>query len=108
MRSLALLLMLAGTAASAFAGKRVTVAQLGQEVIALQGKPDAKAAQQLSDLELTERLSGVKLAGLQTETPGAKARQALLVLADGRRSSICPPPRFRRRLRRTSQPSAEF
>lgn len=82
MRSLALLLLLAGTAASAFAVKRVTVAQLEQEVIALQGKPDAKAARQLSDLELTERLSAARLAGLQTETPGPKARQALLVLAD--------------------------
>jgi hypothetical protein len=82
MRSLALLLVLVGTAASAFAGKRVTVAQLEQEVIALQAKPDGKAAQQLSDLELTERLSGAKFAGLQTETPGPKARQALLVLAD--------------------------
>ncbi len=82
MRSLALLLLLAGTAASAVAVKRVTVAQLEQEVIALQGRPDAKAARQLSDLELTERLSGARLAGLQTETPGPKARQALLVLAD--------------------------
>jgi hypothetical protein len=82
MRSLALLLLLAGTSASAFAVKRVTVAQLEREVIALQGKPDAKAAWQLSDLELTERLSAARFAGLQTETPGPKARQTLLVLAD--------------------------
>lgn len=82
MRSLALLLLLAGTAASAFAVKRVTVAQLEQEVIALRGKPDAKAARQLSDLELTERLSTARLAGLQTENPGPKVRQALLVLTD--------------------------
>ena len=82
MRSLVLLLLLAGTAASAFAGKRVTVAQLEQEVTALQGKPDAKAARQLSDLQLTERLSAARFAGLQTESPGPKARQALVILAD--------------------------
>ncbi len=72
MRSLALLLLLAGTAASAFAVKRVTVAQLEQEVIALRGKPDAKAARQLSDLELTERLSTARFAGLQTENSWAE------------------------------------
>jgi hypothetical protein len=82
MRSLALFLLLAGTAASAFEVKRVTVAQLEQEVSALQGKPEAKAAQQLADLQLTERLSAARFAQLQTEIPGSNARQALLILAD--------------------------
>jgi hypothetical protein len=82
MRSLPLFLLLAATAASAFAVKQVTVAQLEQEVTALQVKPDAKAAAQLADLQLTERLSSTTFARLQTATPGPKARQALLLLAD--------------------------
>jgi hypothetical protein len=82
MRSLPLSLLLAATATSAFAVKQVTIAQLEQEVTALQAKPDAKAADQLADLQLTERLSSTTFARLQTETPGPKARQALLLLAD--------------------------
>jgi hypothetical protein len=82
MRSLALFLLLVGTAASAFEVKRVTVAQLEQEVNALQGKPDAKAAGQLADLQLTERLSAARFAQLQTQIPGSNARQGLLILAD--------------------------
>ncbi len=82
MRSLALYLLLAATTALAFELKRVTVARLEQEVNALQGKPDAKVAGQLADLQLTERLSATKFAQLQTQIPGTDARQALLILAD--------------------------
>jgi hypothetical protein len=91
MRSLAVFFLLAGTAASAFAMKRVTVAQLEQEVAALQGKTDGKAARQLADLQLTERLSATTFARLQTETPGPKARQALLILADTATFLDLPP-----------------
>ena len=91
MRSLALFLLLAGTTASAFEVKRVTVAQLEQEVTAFQGKPDAKAARQLADLQLTERLSAAKFAQLQTGIPGSKARQALLILADTSAFLNLPP-----------------
>jgi hypothetical protein len=89
--SLAVFFLLAGTAASAFAIKRVTIAQLGQEVAALQGKTDAKAARQLAALQLTERLSATTFARLQTETPGPKARQALLILADTSAFLNLPP-----------------
>ena len=82
MRSLALYLLLAATTALAFELKRVTVAQLEQEVNALQGKPDAKVAGQLADLQLAERLSATKFTQLQTQIPGTDARQALLILAD--------------------------
>ncbi len=82
MRKLALFLVLAGTAASAFAMKRVTVAQLEQEVTALQGKPDAKAARQLADLQLTERLSTARFTRLQAENLGPKVREALRIIAD--------------------------
>ena len=91
MRSLALFLLLAATTASAFELKRVTVAQLEQEVSALQGKPDAKAAGQLTDLQLTERLSDAKFAQLQTVIPGTNARQALLILADTSAFLHLPP-----------------
>jgi hypothetical protein len=82
MRGMVLFLLLAATAGPGFAAKRITVAQLEEEVRALQGKPDAKAAAQLADLELTERLSAAKYAAFEGQVPGAKARQALLVLAD--------------------------
>jgi hypothetical protein len=91
MRSLALFLLLAGTTALAFELKRVTVAQLEQEVNAMQGMPDAKAARQLADLQLTERLSTANLAQLQTQTPGSDARQALLLLADTSTFLHLPP-----------------
>jgi hypothetical protein len=82
MRNLTLLLLLAGTAPSAFAVKPATVEQLQQEIAALKGKPDTQAARQLSDLELTERLSGKRFAELQTQTPGPKAQEALRIIAD--------------------------
>jgi hypothetical protein len=91
MRSLALFLLLAGTAASALALKRVTVAQLEQEVTSLQGKADASAARQLADLQLTERLSAARFARLQTESSGPKARQAILILADTSEFLNLPP-----------------
>ncbi len=91
MRSLAWFLLLAGTAAFAFEVKPVTVAQLEQEVNALQGEPDSRAAQKLADLQLTERLSAAKFAQLQTEIAGPNARQALLILADTSAFLNLPP-----------------
>jgi hypothetical protein len=91
MRSLALFLLLAGITAWAFEAKRVTVAQLEQEVTALDGKPDATAARQLADLQLTERLSAAKFAQLLTAIPGSMARQALLILADTSAFLHLPP-----------------
>ncbi len=91
MRSLALYLLLAATTALAFELKRVTVAQLEQEVDALQGKPDAKAAGQLADLRLAERLSAAKFTQLQKQISGTNARQALLILADTSAFLNLPP-----------------
>jgi hypothetical protein len=91
MRTLTLFFLLVGTTTSALGVKRVTVAQLEQEVTALQGKSDAKAARQLADLQLTERLSAAKFASLQTEAPGSMARQALLILADTSAFLNLPP-----------------
>src|SRR5579871_1745847 len=82
MRKLPLILLLVGSAISAFASRRVTVEQLEQVLAATHGKPDAEVARQLSDLELTERLSSVKLSHLEADLPGAETRQALIALAD--------------------------
>ena len=82
MRKVALLLLLAGIALPALAARRVTVAQLQQILDAAHGKPDAETARQLSELELTERLSQATLARCQSESPGPEARQALAMLAD--------------------------
>jgi hypothetical protein len=103
MRSLAWFLLLVGTAAFAFEVKRVTVAQLEQEVNALQGEPDSRAAQKLTDLQLTERLSAAKFAQLDR-----MHGRLFLYLPTHRPSSIFPLPKFRRRLRRISPRSAAF
>ena len=52
-----LLLSLAGIAVPAVAARNITVEQLEQVLAAAHGKADAKVAQQLSGLELTERLA---------------------------------------------------
>lgn len=70
--------------------QRVTVAQLEGMLETLQKKPDAELARQLSTLELTERLSGAKLAAWTARLRGSKVRQALIALADA--SAFAPPP----------------
>ena len=82
MRRLTLLAFLAIMPVSAGAMTKVTVAQLEQAVATAHGAPDAKLAEQLSGLELTERLSASRFARLKADLPGEKARQALTVLAD--------------------------
>src|ERR1035437_837759 len=90
MRKLVLLLLLTGTALSAFAARRVTVEQLERLLAAAHGKPDAKVAQQLSNLELTERLSAASLSRWEADLPGPESRRSLVVLADV--SAFLDPP----------------
>jgi hypothetical protein len=90
MRRLALLLLIAGIALSAVAAKRVTVEQLEQVLAASHGRPDAKVAQQLSNLELTERLNEGRVARWEADLPGPESRQALVALAD--MSAFLSPP----------------
>ena len=82
MRRCVLLACLAAMVSPAFAAKRVTVEQLQQVLSAIHGKPDAEIALQLSDLQLTERLSTPKLLQLEENLPGPQARQTLTALAD--------------------------
>lgn len=73
---------LAAASWRAFASKSVTVEQLQQALTAARNQQDADVAQQLSGLELTERLSPSILAQLRAEMPGAEAQQALTAVAD--------------------------
>lgn len=98
LRRPALVFLLAGFALPAFAagqaavalsnqataGKfgQVTVEQLERVLAAKHSKPDKKVAEQLGNLELTQRLSTARLERLKAGLPGDKARLALLALAD--------------------------
>ncbi len=90
MRRLALLLLLTAMALPASAAKRVSVAQLDQILGASLGKSDEALAQQISELELTERLSAAYLERLKGEFQGEKTQQALVMLAD--QSAFLDPP----------------
>ncbi len=89
MRKLAVLLVLVTIARTAWASKHVTVSQL-EEILSAPGKSDAEVAQQISDLDLTERLSANKLSQLKVALPGDRARQNLVILAN--KSAFLDPP----------------
>ena len=57
-----LICLLALSSVPAFAAKRVTVEQLSHEIASSSKKKDAKVADRLNNLQLTERLSAAKLA----------------------------------------------
>jgi hypothetical protein len=67
------------------------VVQLERLLAAAHSKPDGKAAQLLSDLELSERLSSAKLAVWEERLPGPASRRALVILAD-QSAFLDPPP----------------
>jgi len=95
MRRLFTLFLLAGLALPVFAAKdtpvaKVTVAQLEQALATTHDQPDAEVAQQLSGMELTERLSTAKLTHLKANLPGGKAQEALVILADS--AAFLDPP----------------
>lgn len=81
-RNLILSMMLAGVMPWAIAAKPTTVTHLEQVLTEIRDKPDAVAARKLSELELTERLTTVRLAELEKNLPGPHSRAALLALAD--------------------------
>jgi VWFA-related protein len=77
-------------ASPAWAAKRVTVDQLEQLLSSSNNKPDADVANQLIDLELSERLSAARFSKLKTALPGEKSQEALLALSD--QSQFLDPP----------------
>ncbi len=70
--------------------EKVTVDQLEQALSVTHDRSDIEMAQALASLELTERLSSVRLAHLQANLPGEKSQQALVILAD--QSAFLSPP----------------
>ncbi|HEY1767700.1 MAG TPA: hypothetical protein VGG26_08595 [Terracidiphilus sp.] len=86
----AILFFAAGTVCPIFAAGGVTVAQLQQVLEAAQGKSDGKVAKEIGGLELTERVSSIRLAQWKAEFPGAHTREVLTQLADA--SAFLDPP----------------
>jgi hypothetical protein len=82
MRKWAVVLLLAVSAWPAMAARSVTVGQLEQLLDRIRGKSDGKVAQELSDLELTERVSPARLAHWEKDFPGSRSHEALIKLAD--------------------------
>ena len=82
MRKLCFLIFLSAAVVPMHAAQQVTVEQLEQTLAAAHGKHDQGLANQLGDLELSERLSSPRLAKLQAGLPGEKSQLALLALAD--------------------------
>ena len=80
----------AGRRVLALAGREISGEQLEQMLAGSNREPDVKVAKQLSELELTERLSAAGLARCEANLRGPDARRALIALAD--RSSFLDPP----------------
>jgi VWFA-related protein len=84
------LLLLLGFAWPARAANTLSIDQMEQLLATLQGKPDGKAAAELGEVQLTERVSLARLARWDAEFPGPKTREALMQLAD--MSAFLDPP----------------
>ncbi len=82
MLRMAFLISIMGLAVPAFAGDRVTVDQLENAVTRAHSGSDAQVAKQLSEMELTERLSTARLERMETVLPGKGSRLALIAVAD--------------------------
>lgn len=83
MRRLAMLVLILRIALPAFSAPRtVTVEQLEKRLIKTQSKSDVETANQIYKLELTERMSALRLALAEAKLPGPESRKALLVLFD--------------------------
>jgi VWFA-related protein len=72
------------------AGKRVTVDQLGQLLSAAHGEREEEVVRQLSDVEVTERMSAAALASSTAGLHGKTARQMLAAITDA--SEFLEPP----------------
>ncbi len=85
------LLLLAGISPVSPGATRVTIDQLEQLLATVQHQRDAKVAEQLTGLELTERASSSRLARWEANFSGKRARQALVALADQSEFLNLPP-----------------
>lgn len=66
---------------SAGASRLVTADQLEQAVAAMRAQSDDKAAREIGELELTERLNRPRLQKLENEAPGEMSKRALVLAA---------------------------
>jgi VWFA-related protein len=82
MRKWVTLLLLWGIAWPAWATKTMSVEQMEQLLIKLQGKPDGKVAGELDDVQLTERVSLSRLTRWEAQFPGSRTHEQLIKLAD--------------------------
>jgi VWFA-related protein len=90
-RFVLLLLLISQLTGLSFAAKRITVDELNQLIASNRAERDARIAQRLHNLELTERLTAKSLAGLEASLPGPESRRALVVLADLAEFQAPPP-----------------
>jgi hypothetical protein len=74
--------MMAAGIPLACAARRISADQLEKLLIETHERSDAKVASQLSGLELTERLNPARMGRIRATLPGAKARLALVTVAD--------------------------
>jgi VWFA-related protein len=72
------------------ADKTLSIEQMEQILVKLQGKPDGKVAGELESVQLAERVSPARLAQWETEFPGKRTREELVKLAD--MSAFLNPP----------------
>ncbi len=72
------------------ADKALSIDQMEQLLIKLQGKPDGKVSGELEDVQLAERVSPARLARWEAEFPGKRTQEELIKLAD--MSAFLNPP----------------
>ena len=90
MRKWATLLLLWGIAWPAMAAKTMSIEQMEQMLVKLQGKPDGKVAGELEDTQVTERVSLARLKRWEADFPGKRTQEELMKLADT--SAFLNPP----------------
>ena len=71
--------------------RRVSMVQLEQMLEAAHGSKDNEVAQELSGVELTERMSSTRLSSWKGRLPGERSRAALVAVAD-RSAFLALPP----------------
>ena len=91
MRKLWIVLLAWAMTSPVFCAKPVTLDLVDELLLYARQKSDAKVADELFDLELTERVSPARLARWEAELPGPKSRQAMVALADAS-VFLHPPP----------------
>jgi hypothetical protein len=83
LRNATLFLGLVGMAVFGFAALTpMTGAQLEQRLSTVRDQPDAEVAKELSQIELSERLSAARLSRCEAGLPGPRSREALMAVAD--------------------------